>query len=146
MHNNISLNSTGADSNFSMLQEKLSYVESLRNDLKYLLANYESTLEHEGIRQHVETLERWMEDYRSGLFAANRLSENGTTLLLETRDRLKLTAEELLRLESEGGNTANKNQMLETEKLVKSNEYICEVLSNFEQLFNENRRNSNNDE
>jgi hypothetical protein len=117
--------------------QQLAEAEELTNELKRLLVRYESALEQEGIRQQVETLERWMESYRHGLSAARKISENGTSLLTEMRERLKFAADELQRLENEGGNPASKEQTTQVEEFLKITRRIDQVIPNIEHIFSE---------
>jgi len=123
------------DASHAALDLQLSEAEELTNQLKRLLVRYESALEQEGIRQQVETLERWMESYRRGLAAARKITENGASLLTQMRQRLKLAAEELQRLEGEGGNPASKEQAIEAEEFLKASRNIDQVLPNIEHIF-----------
>ena len=118
-----------------VLNQQFSEAEELTNELKRLLVHYESALEQEGIREQVETLKRWMESYRRGLSAAQKISENGASLLTEMRQRLKLAADELQRLENEGGNPANKEQTVQAEEFLKASRRIDHVLPNIEHIF-----------
>lgn len=115
----------------------LEEVEHLANEMKRLLVRHEFALEHEGIRHQMETLERWMESYRRGLAAANKLSANGATWLGELRDQLKFAADEILRLEGEGGNPATGEQAVQAEELIKAVRRIDKVLPNIEHMFNQ---------
>jgi len=118
-----------------ILIQQLAEAEELTNVLKRLLVKYESALEQEGIREQVEILERWMESYRRGLSAACKISENGPALLTEMKKRLKLAADELQRLEGEGGNPASKEQTTQIEELLKASRRIEQVLPNIEHIF-----------
>ncbi len=111
----------------------LEEVEALTNDLKHLLVRYESTLEEEGIRHHIETMERWMESYRRGISAAHKLSENAPHWLEEVRSKLKLAADELQRLEGEGGNPATSEQRSQEENLLKAVKRIDDIAPQLEQ-------------
>ncbi|MBY0407939.1 MAG: hypothetical protein K2Q01_09625, partial [Rickettsiales bacterium] len=102
------------------LEQQLCEAEHLTNDLKRLLVKYEHALEQEGIRHEVETLERWMESYRRGLSAAHKISQKGMGWLTDLRERLKLAAEELQRLENEGGNPLDKNQAVQAEEYLRA--------------------------
>lgn len=117
------------------LDQQLFEAEQLTNDLKRLLVKYENALEQEGIRQQVETLERWMESYRRGLSAARKISEKGTTWLTELKDRLKLAAEEINRLEGEGGNPLDKNQAVQAEEYLRASLRIDKVIPSMENIF-----------
>jgi hypothetical protein len=117
------------------ITQQIAEVEELTNDLKRLLVKYENALEQEGIRHQVETLERWMESYRHGLSAARKISQNGTSWLTELRARLKLAADELQRLEGEGGNPASKEQTAQAEDFLKASRRIDQVIPNIESIF-----------
>lgn len=117
------------------LDQQLCEAEQLTNDLKRLLVKYENALEQEGIRGEVETLERWMESYRRGLSAARKISEKGTHWLTELRERLKLAAEELQRLENEGGNPLDKSQAVQAEEYLRASLRIDKVIPNMESMF-----------
>lgn len=117
----------------AVLPITLDEVETLTNELKHLLVRYESTLEEEGIRHHIETMERWMESYRRGISAAHKLSENAPTWLEEVRSKLKLAADELQRLEGEGGNPATKEQRVQEENLLKAVKRIDDLTPHLEQ-------------
>lgn len=119
---------------YNMLEQQLEEAEGLTNELKRLLVRYENALEHEGIRHQVEILERWMESYRRGLSAAQKISESGTTLLIELREKLKLAAEELQRLEGEGGSPLTKEQINQTEEFLKASRRIDQVIPNVEHI------------
>lgn len=127
---------TPCEVNTSPLDQQLCEAEQLTNELKRLLVKYEHALEQEGIREQVETLERWMESYRRGLSAARKISEKGTDWLTSLRERLKLAAEELNRLEGEGGNPPDKNQAVQAEEYLRASLKIDKVIPNMENIFN----------
>ena len=118
------------------IHQQLAEAEELTNELKRLLVKYESALEHEGIRDQVATLERWMESYRHGLSAARKITQNGPAWLNDLRDKLKLAANEIQRLEGEGGNIASKDEAIQAEEFLKASSRIEKVLPNIEHLFN----------
>ena len=115
--------------------QKLHEVEELTNDLKRLLVNHESTLDEEGVRAEVETLERWMESYRRGLTAANKLSESGVQKLADLRNKLRLAAEERQRLEAEGGSALSKEQLQKTDQLLEAASHIDKAIPDIKQMF-----------
>jgi len=124
------------------IQQQLSDVDALTKDLKRLLVKGENALEKEGLREDVERLERWMVSYRNGLAAASKMCAGGTDLLCEIKDRLKLAAEELQRLEDEGGNPASREQMMQLEELVKATKLIDQVMPAVQNVFcEESQRN-----
>jgi hypothetical protein len=133
----VSANITAKQMDVVAPQASLEEVEQLANEMKRLLVRHEFALEHEGIRHQMETLERWMESYRRGLAAANKLSANGATWLGELRDQLKFAADEILRLEGEGGNPATREQAVQVEELIKAVRRIDKVLPDVEHMFNQ---------
>lgn len=115
---------------------ELSDVDALANELKHLLVRSESELQKGEVRENVEKLERWVESYRRGLTAAQKISDNGKDLLQKTRDQIKLALDELLRLEDEGGNPpANKQQAAQVEQLSSAVRRIDRLMPVVEQSF-----------
>ncbi len=121
----------------STTPHKLEEVEDLTNTLKRLLVQHEGALDEEGVRHELETLERWMESYRRGLSAANKISGTGMEWLVTLRDRLKLAAEERLRLEDEGGSAASKEQTKKAESLLNAARKIDKAIEDFEMMFSQ---------
>jgi paraquat-inducible protein B len=114
----------------------LSEAEALGNDLKHLLVRSEQELIKGDARELVERLERWVESYRRGLSAAQKIADNGTEMLHKTRDQLKLALEEQLRLEDEGGNPpASKEQAAQVEQIAKALQRIDRLIPTVEQSF-----------
>jgi lysyl-tRNA synthetase class I len=120
----------------TLTQLELKNVEEMTNELKRLLVKNEKALDEHDTRHEVEVIERWMESYRRGLSAAHKLSETGTTWLVDLRDKLKLAADELIRLEGEGGNPSNKEQVERTEELLNAVRRIDKVLPEMQHMFN----------
>lgn len=114
---------------------ELSEAETLTNDLKRLLVRSEQALDREGVRQQVETVERWLESYRRGISAAHKLSESGTPLLHQVRDCLNLSLAELCRLEDEGGMPMTKEQTAQAEDLRNALRRIDQLLPSVEGAF-----------
>jgi len=136
MHSRLSNENHAAGNNMPhSASQKLQEVEDLTNTLKRLLAQHEIALDEEGVRREVETLERWMESYRRGLSAADKISETGVEWLSKLRDRLKLAAQERHRLEDEGGSLASKEQTKKTEELLEAARRIDTAIPDIEQMF-----------
>lgn len=120
----------------SAMQAQLQAVEELTFSLKALSVRYHQTLEEEGIAEQLATLERWAESYRRGLTAAQKMSSVGLPMLNELRDRMKLAAEEIQRLEDEGGNLApSKEQAVKCDDMVRAVRRINELIPATEHLF-----------
>lgn len=120
----------------AIFAQPLAEVEALSRDIKKLVSGSDSALEHQNIRTEMETLERWLESYRRGLSAANKLSLNGPELLQSIRNRLKLAVEEIQRLEGEGGNPATEEKnAAEVEELLKTSRKLEQLIPAIEQMF-----------
>lgn len=81
--------------------QQLQEAEALVSDFRKLLVQHESSLISEGVCEHLETLEYWLESYRRGLKAATKISTQGAEWLREAQQRLRLASEELQRLDAE---------------------------------------------
>ncbi len=103
------------------LPPQLEEAESLMHEVRRLLVHSETALDAEGVKKQAETLEHWLESYRRGLAAAQKLSMNGDSFLHDMRERLKLSLEEIQRLEDEGGATpATKEQKQRVDDLTRA--------------------------
>lgn len=104
-------------------------VDALTGELDALLARYKSALKGEGIDRQVENLKRWLIMNRADLSGDGRLSEIGRAWLMNMHDSLMLAAEEIQRLEDEGGIPASKEQTGKTEELLNVVRRINKILS-----------------
>lgn len=116
-------------------ENQLHKVEALVNELKHLLECNDTVFDDEIIGRQMQILETWMECYHSGIIATATFHETSTALLTDLRGRLKLAAEELQRLEGEGGNPASKEQVEKNEGLNKAIRRSEKLISNIEELF-----------
>lgn len=114
---------------------ELTETEALCNDLKRILVRCEQALIKGDAKDNIEKLERWIESYRRGLAAAQKISDNGTEMLSKARDQLCLARDELFRLEDEGGNPPSKEQLHEGEDLSSAIQRIDKLLPVVEQSF-----------
>lgn len=96
---------------------EITEAEALGQDLKRILVRSERALLQGDVKNNVEQLERWIESYRRGLSAAQKIADSGLDMLHHTRDQLKLSLEELQRMDDEGGNLPNKKSADESEEL-----------------------------
>jgi len=95
----------------------------------------EKALHRSEAKSNVEQLERWIESYRRGLSAAQKLSDNAANMLQNAHDQLHLALQELLRLEDEGGNSAEEPHKDETEHLGKALQEINRLMPKIEESF-----------
>jgi hypothetical protein len=114
---------------------EISDVEELSNDLRRILVRSEGALLHGDTKTNVEQLERWIESYRRGLSAAQKISVSGVEMLHKTRDQLKLSLEELLRLEDEGGNPPTRDHVSDSEEIASAIRRIDRLIPTVEESF-----------
>jgi hypothetical protein len=121
------------------LEEHLKNVEEMAFSLKKILVSNQGALNREDnkeCRQHIEVLERWMESYRKGLAAANKISSLGPAWLAESKERLKLALTELQRLEGEGGNLPSDSSTAEeTDSLSRAVRHLEKIIPALEEMF-----------
>ena len=121
---------------------EIDQAEALANDLRSILVRSENALVKGDAKELVERLERWIESYRRGLSAAQKICDNGPEMLIKTREQLSLSLSELLRLEDEGGNPPNPstspNQPSESEEITRAIQRIDRLLPVVEQSFGVN--------
>lgn len=114
---------------------ELQEAEALANDLRRILVRSEKALIQGEARETMERLEHWIESYRRGLSAARKLSENGKDMLQQTRSKLQLSLEELLRLEDEGGNAPTQQHVEQCDELTHAIRRIDQLMPIVEQSF-----------
>jgi len=119
--------------------------KALGNDLKRILVRSEHALLTGDARDNVEKLECWIESYRRGLSAAQKIANNGSEMLMKTRDQLKLSLNELLRLEDEGGNPPTKEHASDTEELATAIRRIDRLMPVVEKSFHTPQPTDNDD-
>ncbi len=109
---------------FVDLPTKMDEAENLMEEARHLLVNSMGALNGEGIRDEALALERWLESYRRGISAAQKLSKSGPELLEDMSVRMRHALEELHRFEEEGGNSATKSQQAQIEEI---NKALCAI-------------------
>lgn len=114
---------------------ELEEVEALGNDLKRILVRSEYALLTGDARDNIEKLERWIESYRRGLSAAQKISDNGRDMLQKTRNQLCLSLDELMRMEDEGGNAPDKERLDDSEELATAIRRIDRLMPVVERSF-----------
>jgi len=107
--------------------KQMDKVEQLMNASMRPLMRQELLLSEEASRQALETLERWSELYRHGLQASTLIADRGEEWLHEAHQRLKLTADELRKLDIT-------SEALATEKREDKAKYVQETLDNIANL------------
>lgn len=92
----------------------------LAGELKRLLIRHDGVLAEEGVHKEMQQLEEWLESQRKGPVPANIISGTGMSWLIALRDKLKLSADEAIRLEGEGGNPSTKEQAAKMDELLRT--------------------------
>lgn len=134
MKNVTALASHEGDGTCLPFKQELGAAEMLTDELKGFLVRYGTALEHEGIHRQVALIKQWVESYRYGLLAADKLSVTGLDLLTNLRERLKLASDELHRLESEGGNLTHSSDITEADELRKAMLKLDKLIPSLEHM------------
>ncbi len=114
----------------------LTEVEQLMHEVRRLLVHSEGALDEEGISRQAQQLESWLESYRRGLSAAQKLSDNGKDFMESMRGRLALALDELHRLDDEGNGTdAPKEEAKRKEDLTRAIRRIDHLASALDASF-----------
>lgn len=118
-------------------QSELADIDALTLDLKRLIVRHESELSEEGLRSDLEQLERWAISYRRGISAALKLSALGPDWLNRLREKLKLAADELTRMDGEGPNNSadEEDNHSRAEDLMHASRRIEHVIPSLQHLF-----------
>lgn len=103
-------------------------VLALAAELRILLVRHNDILKEEGVRREMQQLEHWLEIGHKGPAPDSIISEGGICWLIGLRDRLKLSADEAIRLEGEGGNPSTKEQIEKTENILKTVRRIDRII------------------
>jgi len=107
------------------MQHEQENIENLIDELKQLLLSHEFMLGEESRRRQVNILEQWAQAYQHDHSWENK---DSLVQMQNLRDRLKLTADEMYRLEGEGGSPLNKEQGEKVEKLLKTVQQIEKII------------------
>lgn len=117
--------------------------EALGNNVKKILVKSEDALKNGNVTKNIETIERWIESYRRGLSAAQKISDNGSEILQKTKDQLILSLNELLRFEDEGGgNVVDSSKSKRNEEITLAIKRINDLITTVEQSFNSSAQNA----
>lgn len=95
-------------------------VEQLADEIRRLLNSHQEILKEEGVRRELVQLEEWLANERYGAAPSGIITQGGLAWLVGLRDRLKLSADEALRMEGEGGNPSTANQARKLDDLLKT--------------------------
>lgn len=114
-----------AEYDSSQVQE----IETLIDELKHLMSRKIGAFEDENVHRELEVLERWRDCCHKGLVTPEAFAETSTVLLTTLHDRLKLAAEEMQRLEGEGGPPASREQVEKAEHLLRAIRHIEKILN-----------------
>lgn len=87
-----------------------------KDDIKKLLERSEATLEKEGVLDQIIALSDWLESVDPN----SKGCQDGMACLQEVRKRLSQRADDLIRLEGEGGLPATPKQELEIAELTRA--------------------------
>lgn len=122
----------------AFLAERVGEINSGIEEFHKLLERYSDTVEHEGLREQLETLESWMRLNAESLSLAVRIFEMGPVWLDELHQRLALATDELERLTDEGGPPAppsTQREREENEQLTHVWHSANNVMESMSQLF-----------
>lgn len=109
-------------------RRQLHEVTTLAAEIRKLLMRHQEILSEEGIARELKQLEEWLEKERLGPAPAGIISEGGIAWLENLCARLKLSAEEVQRLEGEGGAPRSKEQVEKTEDLLRTIRRIDDII------------------
>jgi hypothetical protein len=102
-----------------------------KGDIRELLEKSEQTLEKEGVLDQMIKLEDWIDSYNKSQPAAYRLKNDGIACLKEMRERLTKKADDLIRLEGEGGPSppAQEQEIDELNNAIKRIDHMIAMIS-----------------
>ena len=100
--------------------EHIEQLEKVAHDLQRLLGNSENVRLKSEVKDQIRDLNVWTQAYLEGLKAAQKISENAGTTLVEAQKELSMALDDYLRLEGEGGNPPTPQQEKHTENLSKA--------------------------
>ncbi len=115
--------------------EQLERVELLIDELKQLLDRHNSAFDDEVIHRHIILLEHWVECYQQDTVGIDTFTEASIKLLNDLSGRLKFAAEEMQRLEGEGGNPASREQDRQIDDMVKAVRRSQKLIADIAGLF-----------
>lgn len=113
----------------------LADAEEICASLKRITVRSQRALTNGDAREGIEQVERWVESYRRGLAAAQKISCSGVEMLKKTREQLALALDERLRLEGEGGNPPTPEQAAETDEMARALKHIDRLMPVLESSF-----------
>ena len=127
--NLVNVSENCADNVKALEKQSSEQLDTLVEDLKRLLTRHHDSLKEGGVRREMQQLERWLEAECEGPAPAGVISESGMKWLECLRDKLKLSADEALRLEGEGGNPSNTEQAEKIDAVLKTIRRIDKIIN-----------------
>ncbi len=115
-------------------KQEVGHVENLIHELKYLIEHHSPLPAEEAIRGEIVVLESWLDSYRRGVQAIHDFPGKDMQWLHDLHDHLKLSAEEMQRLENESSNFANKEQAEKTEQLLKAALHLEKLMPEIDEI------------
>lgn len=116
-------------------EQEMKEVSVLAEKLNGLLKQYKSLLTTEGAANKLKLLQQWSETYHTGLSAAQALSANANEWINDISERTRLAAEEVHRLENEGGPPPTEEQANKAEALLKASHKFNQMASKIDEKF-----------
>jgi exonuclease VII small subunit len=125
----------GDKESLSVMAERLREIGERTQELHRLLVRYAATLEDEGLRQQLETLESWMHVNAENLNMTVRIFEMGPVWLEELHQRLNVAIDDIERLAEEDDPRAGKDQRAQSRELRQVWSGVSNVLESMSKLF-----------
>lgn len=122
----------------SLMAERIREIGQRTEELHQLLTRYATTLDNEGLRQQLETLESWMKVNAENLNMTVRIFEMGPAWLEELLQRLNTAIEELEHMGGSANPQADRDQRAESQELRQVWSGVSNVLESMSKLFNNN--------
>jgi len=122
----------------SVMAERVREIGQRTDELHQLLERYATTLDNEGLRQQLETLESWMKVNAESLNMTVRIFEMGPAWLEELLQRLNTAIDELEHISNDGNVQAERDGRAESQELRQVWSGVSNVLESMAKLFNNN--------
>lgn len=126
---------TGDKESLAVIAERVREIGQRTQELHLLLMRYAATLEHEGLRQQLETLESWMQVNAENLNMTVRIFEMGPVWLEELHQRLNLAIDEIERLAGKSDPEPGQDPRAQSRELRQVWSGVSNVLESMSKLF-----------